>query len=166
MLTVYTLKGTLSIGEIKRLLDGAYSTEGFDGEALQALYDRHLEIKDTNKEYAIRELDGIIERNGLDLANDVDYISTVCAIVALSAQLRNIAQAMIDDRFPAPLTPEEEKDKEKELEKLEKEREKERKEEKKAEERRREEEKKAEERRREEEKKAEKERKKEEKNKK
>ena len=40
MLTVYTLKGTLSINEIKRTLKGAYASEDFDGEDLTALYDR------------------------------------------------------------------------------------------------------------------------------
>ena len=100
MLTVYTLKGTLSIGEIKRLILGAYETEGFDGESLRELYDRHLDIKDVNREYAKMALDGIIERNGLDMESDVDYVSAICALVSFSAQLRNMAQAMIDDRFP------------------------------------------------------------------
>ncbi|MBP3370794.1 MAG: DUF1836 domain-containing protein [Clostridia bacterium] len=114
MLTVYTLKGTLSIGEIKRLLQGAYSSDGFDGEALQHLYDNYLDIKDVNREHAVMALEGIVERNGFDVENDVDYISTVCALVAFSAQLRNIAQAMIDARFPEPEEPEEdEKDVEK-----------------------------------------------------
>ena len=142
MLTVYTLKGTLSIGEIKRLILGAYETEGFDGESLRELYDRHLDIKEVNREYAMAALDGIIERNSLDVENDVDYISTVCALVALSAQLKHIAQAMIDARFPEPEEPEEdekdadksERKEEKKAEKAERKEEKaERKEEKKAE---------------------------------
>ena len=124
MLTVYTLKGTLSIGEIKRLILGAYETEDFDGDSLRELYDRHLDIKNDSRAYAIEALDGIIERNSLDVENDVDYISTVCALVALSAQLKHMAQAMIDARFPEPEEPEEE---EKDVDKAE------RKEEKKAE---------------------------------
>jgi len=31
ILTVYSMKNTLSIGEIKRMLSGAYEIEGFDG---------------------------------------------------------------------------------------------------------------------------------------
>ena len=100
MLTVYTLKGTLSINEIKRTLKGAYASGDFDGEDLTALYDRYLDIKNDNREYAKMALDGIIERNGLDMESDVDYISAICALVSFSAQLKNIAQAMIDDRFP------------------------------------------------------------------
>ena len=42
MLTVYTLKSSLSIGEIKRLMGGAYASEDFSGEDLTAIYDRHI----------------------------------------------------------------------------------------------------------------------------
>ena len=100
MLTIYTLKSTLSINEIKRLLQGMYATEGFDEDALTALYDRHLQIKEKNREYACGTIDGIIERNSLDIADDLDYISLICAIAAFSAHMKNIAQAMIDARFP------------------------------------------------------------------
>ena len=100
MLTVYTLKNTLSISEIKRLLDGAYAIDGFDGEALTQLYDRHLSIKEVNRTYALTALDGIMERNELNMEEDSDYITAICALTSLSAQLKNIAQAMIDARFP------------------------------------------------------------------
>ena len=142
MLTIYTLKGTFSIGEIKRLLDGAYASDGFDASSLTALYDRHLDIKAVNREYALAALDGILERNELDIDNDTDYISTVCALASLSAQLKNIAQAMIDARFPEPVEEDEgnEDDEHKEEIKAEKKAEKE---EKKAEKRAKKEEKKA-----------------------
>lgn len=100
MLMIYTLKSTLSIGEIKRLLDGMYDVEGFDGEGLTEIYDRHLHIKDANKECVETIIDGIVEQNELDLQNDLDCVSLICAISALSAQLKHISQAMIDQRFP------------------------------------------------------------------
>ncbi len=134
MLMVYTLKGTLSIGEIKRLMQGAYAFEGFDGTGLKELYDRHLDIKEVNREYVMAALEGIIERNNLDVDNDVDYISVICALCAFSAHLKNIAQAMIDVRFPEPEEPDEEA--------KEKEEKKERKEEKKADKKQKKEEKK------------------------
>ena len=135
MLVVYTLKGTLSIGEIKRVLDGAYSVEGFDGASLTALYDNYLDIKEVNRQYAVAAVDGILERNQLDIDNDIDYITLICAIASFSAHLKNIAQAMIDAKFPEQsIVPEEEKE--------EKEEKKERKEEKKADKRQKKEEKK------------------------
>jgi DNA-binding transcriptional MerR regulator len=100
MLTIYTLKSTLSINEIKRMLHGLYSVEGFDGEELTRLYDRHLEIRQANRAQAVVALDAVIERADLDVENDLDYASLACALAALSAQLKNISQAMIDARFP------------------------------------------------------------------
>lgn len=111
MLTIYTLKSTLSINEIKRLLQGMYATEGFSEEELRELYDRHLNIKAENRKYALETLDAMIERNALDISDALDYISLVCSISAFSAHLKNIAQAMIDERFPVEELPEEELDK-------------------------------------------------------
>ena len=50
ILTVYTMKNTLSIGEIKRILMGAYSIEGFDANSIISLYDRYMCIKEENRE--------------------------------------------------------------------------------------------------------------------
>ena len=129
ILTIYTLKNTLSIGEIKRVLSGAYEGEDFNTESLTAIYDRHLEIKKVNREYALAALDGIIERNSFDVEKNSDYINTICALAALSFQLKSIAQAMIDERFPEPVIDEDEEKEKKKEEK--KERKEEKKEEKK-----------------------------------
>ncbi len=100
MLSIYTLKSTLSINEIKRLLQGMYAVEGFDADALTEIYNKHLEIKDANRAQAIDVINEIAENNSLDIADDIDYVSLVCAISALSSQLKNVAQAMIDAKFP------------------------------------------------------------------
>ena len=115
ILCVYSLKNTLSIGEIKRLLDGAYSGDGFDADGLIKLYDRHQTIKDANGEFAQSILDRLIDSNSIDVSDDEDYISTICALVSLSAHLKNIARAMIDEKFPEPSDePEESRKEEKE----------------------------------------------------
>jgi len=134
MLTVYTLKGTLSINEIKRLINGAYATDGFDSSSLTELYDKHLDIKEDNREFAIAALDGILDRNQLNVDNDIDYICLICALTSFSAHLRNMAQAMIDARFPEPVDEDDEnvKGEKKEEKKERKEEEKKEKEEKKA----------------------------------
>ena len=49
MLTVYSLKNNISIGEIKRILDGAYGIEGFDGKALAG-----KPVKITQKNHAFK----------------------------------------------------------------------------------------------------------------
>ena len=103
ILSVYSLKSTLSIQEIKRLLYGAYSAEGFDADDLVDIYDRYQDIKLSNRELSHKILDELIDENALDVSDDSDYISTVCALVSLSAHLKNIARAMIDSKFPEPV---------------------------------------------------------------
>lgn len=143
ILTVYTMKNTLSIGEIKRIIEGAYSIEGFDADAIITLYDRYMRIKDGNREYTQKVIDGMIESNGLDVERDEDFLTMLGGIISLSAFLKNIAQAMIDEKYPESTSAEkdadedekpseddsdnkkEKKDKEKEKKKKEKEKEKE-----------------------------------------
>ncbi len=123
ILTIYSLKGTLSIGEIKRVLDGAYSINGFDGEALATLYDKYYDVKELNREYAAEVVSQMLEKNSLNIEKDEDFLIALGSIVSLSAFMKNIAQAMIDAKFPEPEPePEEskEKDKDKEKEKKEK----------------------------------------------
>lgn len=129
ILTVYTMKNTLSIGEIKRVLDGAYSIEGFDGARLEELYDRYMSIKDENRAYSQYVIDGMIESCALDIENDEDFLAILGGVVSLSGFFKNIAQAMIDAKYPAPVEENEEKlsDEEKRREKEEKEKEKEKK---------------------------------------
>ena len=117
ILTVNTLKGVLSIGEIKRLIQGAYGIEGFDADTLTSLYDRCMEIKSGNRVYANKVIGEMIEANGLDVENEVDYIATVGAIVSLSGYLKNIAEAMIDVKYPEPIEEEEEEDSKKDKDK-------------------------------------------------
>ena len=112
ILTVYTLKNTLSIGEIKRLLDGAYSLEGFDGNELVKVYDRYIEIKTGNREYSQEILEELMERNALDISSERDFMLIVGSLLSLSGFLKNMAQALIDEKYPIPEEPEEKEDKE------------------------------------------------------
>ncbi len=130
MLTIYTLKSTLSIGEIKRVLTGAYETPDFDGAQLAKLYDRHMDIKAENRKLAMETLDRILERESLNVDDTLDYLTAIGALLSLSAQLKQMAQTMLDERFPEPVEPEEDKEAEKKEKKEEK---KEKKEEKKEE---------------------------------
>ncbi len=124
ILTVYSMKGTLSIGELKRMLTGAYSLEGFDGEALNQFYDRYMDIKDDNRVYARRIIDGMLEAKGLDVENEEDFLAALGGIVSLSGFFKNIAQAMIDAKYPEPEEPEEEESDDEDSEKSEKKKEK------------------------------------------
>ena len=117
ILTVYTLKNTLSIGEIKRLLNGMYGSQDFGGEDLAQVYDRHLNIKRENREYTLEILNHLIDQNQLDVSDEKEFMLTVSALLSLSAFLRQTAQALIDVQYPQPTEENEEKDEEKDKEK-------------------------------------------------
>ena len=112
ILTVYTLKNTLSIGEIKRLLDGAYALEGFDGDELVKIYDRYIDIKTDNRDYAQVILKNLMDSNSLDIENEKDFMLIVGSLLSLSGFLKNIAQALIDEKYPIPETTDEKEEKE------------------------------------------------------
>ena len=117
ILTVFSLKSTLSIGEIKRMLGGAYAIEGFDAKSLEAMYSRYMQIKDDNREYAKAIIDVMIDGHGLDIERDEDFLAAISGIVSMSAFLENVARAMIDAKYPEPKEPNpEEKERAKELE--------------------------------------------------
>ena len=100
ILSIYTLKNTLSIGEVKRLLDGAYAIEGYDGNALAETYDRYISIKRDNREYSMDILNELINKNSLDIENECDFMLIVGSLLSLSSHLRNMAQQMIDVKYP------------------------------------------------------------------
>jgi len=132
ILSVYTLKSNLSIGEIKRLLQGAYGIEGFDGEDLTEIYDRYLAIKRDNRAYSREILDHLMKEHQLNVEDEREFMLIVGSLLSLSGFLRQTAQAMIDARYPLP-DPDEEKTKAKEDKEKDKEKEKEKRKKKKAE---------------------------------
>ena len=112
MLLIYSLKNTLSIGEINRLLQGVYR-EGFDGEALCECYDRYIEMKKETRARAAESVEGIIYDTPLDLSDSKDFCLSLLTILSYSAYLRAIATEMLEARYPVPETAKEEKAKEK-----------------------------------------------------
>ena len=100
ILLIYALKSTLSIGEIKRLLDGAYAIDGFNSEALTSFYDKLCENKAWGRERSVEEVEKMLSAKGLDIEKDEDFLVAVASLASMSAFLKNIAQAMIDERYP------------------------------------------------------------------
>ena len=116
ILTVYTLKGTLSIGEIKRMLSGICSAD----KSLVELYDKYTSSKENTREYAQKVVEEMLAENGLRIENDDDFFVAVATISAMSAFMKSIAQAMIDAKYPEPVEESEPEKEKKEKEKKEK----------------------------------------------
>ena len=104
ILCIYSLKNSLSIGEIKRLLDGVYSIENYKEDhnesALTDTYDRYIDIKTDNRELALSVLSQLTEKHELNVEDDQGFILTAGALLSLSSFLREIAQTMIDEKYP------------------------------------------------------------------
>ena len=121
MLLIYSLKNTLSIGEINRLLQGVYR-EGFDGETLTECYDGFIELKKETRRRVSESAERLWAEEGLDLSDSRDFCLTLLALVSCSAYFKAIAVEMLEARYPLP---ESVKAEEKAKDKLEKEKEKE-----------------------------------------
>ena len=101
MLVIYSLKNTLSIGAIRRILTGVYSEPvNIDGAALTEGYDRYIDLKERNRRETVEIVDNLLEENQLDIENDLDFFVALLGIVSLSADLKNTAIALLEDRYP------------------------------------------------------------------
>lgn len=101
MLLVYSLKNTLSIGAIRRILTGVYSEPvSFNGEKLTEGYDRYLDLKERNRGETLAIVEKLIDEQGLSLDDDLDFFVMLLGIVSLSADLKNTAIALLEDRYP------------------------------------------------------------------
>ena len=112
MLLIYSLKNTLSIGEINRLLQGVYR-EGFDGDSLCECYDEYIELKKKTRRRAEDEVKRLIDDGDLDLSDSKDFCLSLLGILSCSAYLKAIAVEMLEARYPIPETAKEVKEKDK-----------------------------------------------------
>ena len=101
MLLVYSLKNTLSIGAIRRILSGVYSEPAsFDGAALAEGYDRYLKMKQRNREETLATVERMLDEGELSLDSEQDFFVLLLEIVSMSAYLKNTATALLEARYP------------------------------------------------------------------
>ena len=129
-LLVYSMKNTLSIGEIKKILQNVYTFPEYDTAMLENVYERFLDIKAVERADAWDLVQSFIEKHDFDVNDNSDYFTLILGMTAMSAYFKSIVQALLEARYP-DLEPEKKEDakRQKEEEKKEK---KEKKEEKKA----------------------------------
>ena len=101
MLLIYSLKNTLSIGCIRRILQGVYHQDvAFDGKKLTAGYDAFLALKEQNRQKSFDITQDILSENSLSLEDDFDFFVFLLGLVSLSADLKNISIALLNERYP------------------------------------------------------------------
>ena len=100
MLIVYSLKNTLSIGEIKRILQSVYALPDFDADFLESVYTRFLTIKQTEREKAVQIMHGFLKVCELDPKNEADFFTMLLGLSALSSYIKNMVQILLEARYP------------------------------------------------------------------
>lgn len=99
MLLIYSLKNTLSMVEIKRVLSDVYEKE----VSLPDSYDGFIDTKADDRELCLAALDTVISRHDYDMDNDADYFKVLLEVCAMSDYFRCMAQAMLLSRYPEPI---------------------------------------------------------------
>lgn len=115
MLLIYSLKSSLSIGDIHRVLDGARDEE-VKGERLTESYERHLVAKEDIRRMAADCVGAVNSEGLLESENGEDFLVALLELLSLSSYIRNIALELLEERYPS-VDGEKDKDKEKSKEK-------------------------------------------------
>ena len=102
MLLVYSLKSSMQIGEIKRMLTGVDTIEGFEDRDLIACYDRYLDTKNDVRALSCDVVDRLLAEQALSIEDDRDFLVFLLDLIAVSSYTNGIARALIAARYPNP----------------------------------------------------------------
>ena len=100
LLLVYSLKNTLSIGEIKRILQNAYALPEYSSQMLEKTYTKFLDIKQTEREETWPTVSAFLKQNELDPENEEDFLTCLLGLAAMSSYLKNVVQALLEAHYP------------------------------------------------------------------
>lgn len=100
MLLVYELKNTLSIGEIKRILQNVYALPDYSGSTLEEIYLRFLQVKEQEREQMPTLLLDFVKATAIDPANEADFFTLILGLSTLSSYLKNTVQALLEVHYP------------------------------------------------------------------
>ena len=100
MLLVYSMKNTLSIGEIKRVLQNTYESTEYSSEFLNDIYRRFLAIKVREREHMWDDIKLLLEKESLDPENEKDFLTVILGLSAMSSYLKNVVQALLEAHYP------------------------------------------------------------------
>ena len=100
MLLVYEMKNTLSIGEIKRILQNVYALDGYDAALAERVYVRYLAIKEAQRKDLSRVVNAFLEEHSLDPENEEDFFAVLLGLSSMSSYLKNTVQILLSEHYP------------------------------------------------------------------
>ena len=117
MLLVYSLKNTISIGEIKRVLQNIYALPEYDAATLGDTYDRFLDVKAFARDNAWAFVEAFLNGAELDVEDEKDFFVVLLGLSCMSSYLKNAVQALLEAHYP-DLTAEQEREEKERREEL------------------------------------------------
>ncbi len=100
MLVVYSLKNTLSIGEIKRILQNIYRSPQYSEEELENCYLRFLKVKEEERRQAFPLIEQYIRLGKFQIENDSDFFVFLLGLATMSSYLKDVVQELLIARYP------------------------------------------------------------------
>ncbi len=100
MLLVYEMKNTLSIGEIKRVLQNLYAQPEYDAAFLERIYSRYLSIKNDERAATVNGVAQFANQANLNLENEEDFLTFLLGLSAMSSYIKNAVQILLESHYP------------------------------------------------------------------
>ena len=100
MLMVYEMKNTLSIGEIKRVLQNVYALPEYNAATLEEIYTRYLAIKVEERAATVAGVSKFVDEAKLNLDNEEDFLVFLLSLSAMSSYLKNAVQILLESHYP------------------------------------------------------------------
>lgn len=101
MLAIYSLKNTLSIAQINRVLYGTMQS-GIDTDELAQCFDTQLARRESINQRLVNTIEDIIEENHIDLNTSADILSFLLTLTDITDSLTDFASAITQTCFPEP----------------------------------------------------------------
>ena len=95
MLLIYSLKNTISIGEIKKVLQPYHN----NNESIEPIYEEFLKEKTHLSKHITNEVQYFINEKNIDLNDPKQLTITLLLICAISNQFKSIAESMLDSFY-------------------------------------------------------------------
>ena len=100
MLMVYEMKNTLSIGEIKRVLQNVYALPEYNAATLERIYTRYLALKENERAATAEGVAKFATEADLSLENEEDFLVFLLSLSAMSSYLKNAVQILLESHYP------------------------------------------------------------------
>lgn len=101
MLAIYSLKNTLSIAQIKRVLYGTMQS-GIDTDGLAECFDTQLARREDIRKQIVQISETIVTQNHINLDTPADALSFLLTLTDITDSLSSFAAAITQTCFPEP----------------------------------------------------------------